>query len=246
MSGLLASVRSAAEAGLALQAGADIIDGKDPADGALGALAPARLREIVTTIAGRRPVSATLGNLTADDPALAERLTATVASGVDLVKVGLFEPARLPQQLRALARLAPRHPMVAVWFAEQRLPACLIPRLAAAGLHGIMVDTANKHGPGLTGLWSAAQCRDLVTQARQHGLLCGLAGRLQAQDVVSLRRHEADYLGFRSALCGGQRTRTLDPAACRAVRQLLPGAAGGTAAVKLAPPPQRRRTAPAA
>ena len=43
MTRLLVSVRDEAEARAAAWAGADFIDAKDPAEGALGALAPARI-----------------------------------------------------------------------------------------------------------------------------------------------------------------------------------------------------------
>src|SRR5262245_29278297 len=59
----LASVRDAAEAELAIGAGADIVDLKDPEGGALGALPPATIEACVRAIGGRVPVSATIGDL---------------------------------------------------------------------------------------------------------------------------------------------------------------------------------------
>ncbi|RZK75548.1 MAG: hypothetical protein EOO66_33700, partial [Methylobacterium sp.] len=44
---LLVSVRDAAEAEAAIRAGADLIDAKDPENGALGALPPETVRAIV-------------------------------------------------------------------------------------------------------------------------------------------------------------------------------------------------------
>jgi len=60
---LLASVTGAGEAEIALAHGADIIDLKDPAQGALGALEPMAVRATLAAIAGRRPVSAVIGDL---------------------------------------------------------------------------------------------------------------------------------------------------------------------------------------
>ncbi len=59
----LASVRDAEEAELALRAGADIVDLKDPGQGALGALAPDTIAACVKHVAGRAPISATIGDL---------------------------------------------------------------------------------------------------------------------------------------------------------------------------------------
>ncbi len=51
----LASVRDTAEAEMAIGAGADIIDLKDPGHGALGALAPDTIAACVRRIAARAP-----------------------------------------------------------------------------------------------------------------------------------------------------------------------------------------------
>ncbi|MEX0712176.1 MAG: (5-formylfuran-3-yl)methyl phosphate synthase, partial [Pirellulales bacterium] len=50
MTKLLVSVRSLAEARLALAAGVDLIDLKEPARGSLGALDPAVARQIVRSL----------------------------------------------------------------------------------------------------------------------------------------------------------------------------------------------------
>ena len=71
---LLVSVVSADEARRALAGGADIIDVKDPREGALGAPSPRVLSEVVTTVGEAAPVSVALGDL----PALAH--TAALAA----------------------------------------------------------------------------------------------------------------------------------------------------------------------
>ena len=60
---LLVSVVSAAEARQALAGGADIIDVKDPGEGALGAPSPRVLSEVVQVVGGAVPVSVALGDL---------------------------------------------------------------------------------------------------------------------------------------------------------------------------------------
>ena len=62
----LASVTSETEARVALAAGADVIDCKDPASCALGRLAPATVRAIRVGPAVRSAVSATIGDLACD------------------------------------------------------------------------------------------------------------------------------------------------------------------------------------
>ena len=63
---MLASVRTLDEALFALEAGADFIDLKEPSHGALGALDHAAVRVCVQAIGGRRPVSATIGDIRFD------------------------------------------------------------------------------------------------------------------------------------------------------------------------------------
>ena len=58
---LLVSVRDAAEAAAALAGGADIVDVKEPARGALGAADPATWDAVLRACAGRVPVSVALG-----------------------------------------------------------------------------------------------------------------------------------------------------------------------------------------
>ena len=65
MSQLLASVNSLSEALLVADIGVDIIDLKQPVHGALGALTVTEVGEIVRTLQGRYPISATVGDLPA-------------------------------------------------------------------------------------------------------------------------------------------------------------------------------------
>src|SRR5438874_2672167 len=84
---LLVSVANAAEASAALLGGADIIDAKDPHNGALGAVSGAVLREIRVACAGARPLTAALGDATTEaevEQAARDFCTA----GAALVKVG--------------------------------------------------------------------------------------------------------------------------------------------------------------
>jgi uncharacterized protein (UPF0264 family) len=60
---LLVSVRSAAEAEAALEGGADVIDVKEPSRGSLGRADDDVIAEVVSTVAGRRTVTAAMGEL---------------------------------------------------------------------------------------------------------------------------------------------------------------------------------------
>src|SRR5260370_10242208 len=118
---LLASVRSRAEAEVALAGGADFIDLKEPDSGALGRLPDGVVRACVATVARRRPVSATIGDMALDPPSVLRAVRSMATNGVDIVKIGMFEgdAAGTIRALAAVARAGIR--LVAVLLPD-RLP----------------------------------------------------------------------------------------------------------------------------
>ncbi|MDR2219221.1 MAG: (5-formylfuran-3-yl)methyl phosphate synthase [Methylobacillus sp.] len=206
MNRLLVSVTDIEEALIALECGADIIDLKNPAAGALGALPPATLREIAGKVAGRKPVSATIGDLPMAPEQLVAAARATAQTGVDFVKIGFFGHAEHEACIAALQSLtADGIRLVAVLFADDDPDLNLVAHLARAGFYGVMLDTAAKNGQGLRHYLSDATLGAFVAKSRAQGLLTGLAGSLSMADLDALLPLRADYLGFRGALCAGAR-----------------------------------------
>lgn len=206
---LLVSVRDAAEARLALRAGADLIDAKDPERGALGALPTAAVREIVATIDGRAITSAVAGDGTGAD--LAGAVAALAEAGPRWIKIAVDTA---PDGALAEAAAAAPGRLIGVVFAEDSFCATDLPaRLAAAGFSGAMIDTRGKLGTGLRDVLSAATLATFVASCRAHGLMSGLAGSLRLADIPALAALGPDYLGFRGGLCrGGDRRQGLDEA----------------------------------
>jgi len=229
---LLASVADLAEVELALPL-ADLIDLKDPNQGALGAWPLPRIAEAVRQIDGRRPVSATVGDLPPEAASLAAAALATAAEGVDIVKLGFFaggDHVRLAQALEPVARRGSA--LVAVLMADQGPDVAVIPALAAAGFRGVMLDTADKMAGGLLAHLSIAALAQFVGAARRHGLVTGLAGSIRVGDVGTLAPLLPDFLGFRGALCSGGRTGALDPGRLAEVRAALDAACPPVAAAQ--------------
>lgn len=222
MTGLLASICSEEEADIALHSYVDIIDCKDPARGALGALDLEQIATIVDFVNGERPVSATVGDLPADPKLIKHAIRNTADCGVDYIKLGLFDEAMAASCIMALEEECDQNRLIAVCFADLFDPIPLLPLLSTQGFHGVMIDTAEKKRGRLTDLWTLARLARFVDQAQLLGLVCGLAGRLTLDDIPSLLPLQADYLGFRSALCVGDRASQLDHQAIMHARNAVP------------------------
>lgn len=212
MTRLLASVTSVGEAAIALEGGADIIDLKNPREGALGALSLATIRQIVDFVDGRAPVSATIGDLPMQPAIVADMVRSTADTGVDIVKIGLFGHAGHMECIDAVSLLAATGArIVAVLFADAQPDFSALPRLAQAGFYGAMLDTADKRHGRLVDHLSLDDLGNFVLSGRRHGLLTGLAGSLRAEDVLTLAPLDPDYLGFRGGLCDdGDRNAAFD------------------------------------
>ncbi len=220
---MLASVASPAEAETVRSGGADIIDLKDPANGALGALDAKVAADIVRLVGKRKPVSAAAGSSHAAPGALLDSVAAMAATGADYVKIGLSSDAAGADCVRAVAPHAKTTKLVGVLFADCAPDMDLLPLMASNGFTGAMLDTAKKGVGRLLDHMDVAALDGFIGHCRDNRLTAGLAGSLEAPDVPRLLPLEPDYLGFRGSLCHGRkRDGEIDPALVRLIRDLIP------------------------
>jgi dihydroneopterin aldolase len=230
MTFLLASVTGPQEAEIAVRHGADIVDLKDPAQGAFGAVAPDVVSAAVAAIDRRRPVSAVAGELAMAPDVVARAVSALADAGVDYVKVALFPGPERENCIHALSSLARRVKIVGVMFADHGMDPALVGLMGKSGFAGVLLDTAHKTGGRLLDHMNIAALSDFIDACRQHGLMGGLAGSLEAPDIPRLLLLAPDVLGFRGALCrDDDRTARLDPEAIDIVRALIPADVRGFA-----------------
>ncbi len=223
MTKMLASVTSVAEAELALALGADIIDLKNPKDGALGALPLATIRDIVRFVDHRRMTSATIGDVPEAPAEIIEKISATAATGVDIVKIGIATSRCTLTSWRGMAGNPYSARLVAVLLVEDRFDLEWIDGLAALGFYGVMLDTEDKRSGGLRSRCDEKFLTQFLRRANARNLVCGLAGSLAVDDIASLLTLAPDYLGFRGALCcDSERTAQLSTERFRAVRACIP------------------------
>lgn len=222
MTAMLASVKNLDEALLVLEAGVDIIDLKQPDQGALGALDITIINDIVKAIGQQRPISAAIGDLPMQPESIFAATLTMAESGVDYVKIGFFPQGDWRGTLNKLLRLTNNYRLIAVFFADQQLDFAWIKQLAKYGFTGVMLDTKTKNEGSLMSTMTLQSIEYFVKLSKQQQLFCGLAGSLKASDIASLLDYQPDYLGFRGALCNaGVRTSALDQKAVTNIKKTL-------------------------
>ena len=229
---LLVSARNAADAAASLAGGADIVDAKEPSAGALGAVTIDVLRDMLSTVAAARPVSAALGDAE-DAAALERRVRARAIEGVAFVKIGfagITDTARVTDLIASAVGSASAHAcaVVAVGYADATRVGgigcdALFDAATRGGAAGVLIDTADKAGPGLLQLSPPAALRRSVSAAHDRGLWIAMAGKLSSANLAVVRDVGADIAGVRGAACRAGRQSAISEARVRALAQIARG-----------------------
>lgn len=213
---LLVSVRTAEEASLALQGGAAVIDIKEPSRGALGRADLHTMHAIAHIVGKRAAISVAMGDLHELEQCEPGFNATSLPANIAFMKIGLAgEAASDTHWRRRLAVMFARFPkVIAVPVAYWDAPGVLSPSpdevLDWAIEHEatmVLIDTADKHGPGLLSLAEdQPRLALLLEKAGVHKINIALAGKLVGASfdaaVAMTRTHEAAViLGVRSAAC---------------------------------------------
>jgi uncharacterized protein (UPF0264 family) len=221
MTRLLVSVRSAGEARVACEAGADLIDVKEPARGALGAADSATIDEVLRQVDGRLPVSVALGELPS-----AAGLERSFAGRVGYAKFGLAGCRSMPDWTAhweaAIAALPDEVAPVAVVYADWDAalapkPGEVVSHAARLGCKAVLLDTHDKSRGSLFAHLDSRELRSFIDELRAGGFISVVAGGLRQAEVATIAAFDPDYVGVRGAACGGDRAGTLEG---RLVRRL--------------------------
>jgi (5-formylfuran-3-yl)methyl phosphate synthase len=219
---LLVSVTDAREARVAVEAGVDIVDVKNPAEGSLGAPGPGVIERVRQVVPPERPVSAAIGDLPNLPGTAALAALGAARSGAAYVKVGLWGTASTDEAVAVLSAVRDavdvRATVIAAAYADaERVPGgplppgALVAAARRAGVGGCLLDTAVKDGRGLFQWLTPEVLEALVEEGHAAGLEMALAGALRAKDLSVVRSTGADIAGVRSAAChDGRRTAQLD------------------------------------
>ncbi|HZZ72913.1 MAG TPA: (5-formylfuran-3-yl)methyl phosphate synthase, partial [Pirellulales bacterium] len=216
---LLVSVRNAAEAATAVEAGIDLLDIKEPARGALGRADGNTIAEILGAVGGRVPVSAAAGELRdfLPDPAesRAELLGApppAFAAELQFAKFGLSGLASRPDwpaRWKAALRIwPPSIGRVAVVYADWRTCAAPAPLdILAVGAElrcaAVLFDTFDKTRGNLLAHLPLAELAELIERARARPCLVALGGSLDRAAIARVAPLAPDVIAVRTAVCVG-------------------------------------------
>lgn len=201
MTQLLISVKNIEESRIARYAGIDVIDLKDPAVGALGALDKHIVSQVVQEIDHNTLVSATVGegHNTIDELVCDIKLYASL--GVDIVKISvsdLFLETRFFTEMLKLTTQGIR--IVAVFFADKVIDFSLLAALQKSGFHGAMLDTQAKQS-SLLDVQSPAVLNEFVQLCIKHHLISGLAGSIRKMHINTLLALNPNFIGMRGGVC---------------------------------------------
>jgi (5-formylfuran-3-yl)methyl phosphate synthase len=204
-------VVSAEEARAGLAGGADIIDVKDPREGALGAPSARVLTEVISAVGDAAPVSVALGDQPWPPHTAGLAARGAAACGAAFVKVGLHGVRELDGAVALMSAVADavgsEVAVIACAFADAGTPQWLPALVERTGIAGALIDTFRKDGRGLYEWLSEAELTSLIGRIRDAGGTFAVAGQLRLGELC---RVEADVVGVRSAVCGGDRTAHLE------------------------------------
>jgi (5-formylfuran-3-yl)methyl phosphate synthase len=219
---LLVSVVDADEARLAVDAGADIVDVKNPAEGSLGAPGPGVIERVREVVPRERPVSAAIGDLPNLPGTAALAALGAARSGAAYVKVGLWGTSVTDEAVAVLRAVRDATDggaaVIAAAYADaERVPGRplspgdVVEAARLSGVGGCLLDTAIKDGRGLFEWLAPEALETLVGEGHAAGLEMALAGALRPEDLGLVRATGADIAGVRTAACrDGRRTAPLD------------------------------------
>jgi len=208
---LLVSVTTVREAEVAAASGADIIDVKNPSEGAMGANFPWVISSIRVRLPGV-PLSATLGDMPEIPGTAALAALGAATLKVDYLKVGLLGPrsiasaARLLSSVkRAVGQVDASVKIVAGSYADWKQVGSMHPKdvvksAAQSSIDGLMLDMMHKSDRSSLDELGGETLTSLVEDAHNAGLSFGLAGGLRLNHLPQIIPLNPDVIGIRRAL----------------------------------------------
>ena len=227
---LLVSVKNADEAGLALEAGVDLIDVKDPSRGSLGMAHHETVAAVLEVVNGRVPVSAALGEWS---PSILTEAVWHLELPLTYVKWGLAGYTHTPgwgEELLETKRLVPA-PLEVVkcayadWEKAKSLPPLEVARFAKRFRYRVvLLDTFKKDGSTVFDHMKPTEVAEFIDCLKRGGVAVALGGSLRPEQLKLLKGTQPDWVAVRGSACvAGKRDAELDPVRIRKWKETLGG-----------------------
>lgn len=209
---LLVSISSIDEVDDALNGGASIVDVKNPSEGALGANFPWIIKDVKKFVKNRVELSATIGDLPYLPGTASLACYAVSSLGIDYVKAGLKdvkskeEAKTMVSSLSKAIKQAGKAKLICVCYADFKhinsISPLEIPEIVKEyGGSGVMIDVCKKGLGSLTELLSNDFIKEFVSKAKELGLIVGLAGGINKENLKQVIAFNPDVIGFRRGIC---------------------------------------------
>ena len=229
-SGLLVSVRSADEVAAALAGGADLIDVKEPAKGALAPAEAEVVAAVINKVKGKVPVSAALGEWS---PNAITDAHWHLELKLNYVKWGLAGYSPRPgwgeDLLDTRRQLPVGMEMVAVAYADweraKSVPPGEMARFAKRfRFKAFLLDTWCKDGKTLLDFATPAAVAELVESLKRLSITVAIGGSLRPEHVKQLKAVNPDYYAVRTSACAaGKRDGVIDAARVKKWKEAIGG-----------------------
>lgn len=233
---LMVSVVDRNEALEAVRGGADIIDVKNPAEGALGAQKPWIARQIRESLPKGLELSITLGDLPYLPGTASLAAVGAALLGANYVKVGLLGARRLEEAVEMLEAVREaiktsgfKVKTVACGYADHTDYGCMSPKLLPEAAYraeadGILVDVKGKReNKALFNCLGKESLRRMLVEAKDFGLFTALAGGLRVETLLECVKLGVDVVGIRrGVMVRGKVDRRLVALASSLIRQAKP------------------------
>ena len=232
---LLVSVRDLSEADSAIVGGCDIVDIKEPLNGALGMASVTTLHQVAARCAEvRTPSSAALGEVVDWEIRDAEQLK--LPDDLSFAKIGLARLANRSDwiddwvRLRAAFELGRKSPMswIAVAYADSELAESpptsqVLTAAIETRCKGLLIDTTTKRAKGsILDYVTVDELADISLIAQENGLLFAVAGQIGVKDLPAMKRVAPNIIAVRSAACSGfNRQASVDQKAVASLKQAI-------------------------
>jgi (5-formylfuran-3-yl)methyl phosphate synthase len=225
----LVSVRSGAEALVALEGGADVVDVKEPRNGALGAAEVRVWREVLGVLQGRVVVSVALGELLDDE----SEARAGETRGFSFAKIGFAGCEGIGDWGVRWERVIEKLPVgveaVPVAYADwgnagspQPMEVLSLAEESVARM--MLIDTFDKCAGSLLDVLPMEKLRGIARQATKRGVRLALAGSLVSESIERVLELAPAYVGVRGAACVGGRDGTIDLGRVKSLAEVVRGA----------------------